>query len=353
MIIRIICIILAFFLCTGAVIFGGAIYLNAPPNSDHLLSGYILPADGIRLDEAGNLIIEVRNGETALSVGNRLEQAGIIRSRLLWQLLFRMDGEHVKTGTYSIALPSSLTAIRSILVEGRQLLIRVTIPEGFTISQIAGIMENEGICSRDDFIAAASSTSLLIMFNIPGTTMEGYLFPDTYLFPLAYPARMVVETMAINFFRRLTNIAPGYHNLSPRELNNMVILASIVEREYRAPDEAALMAGVFQNRLNIGMMLQSCATVVYVLTEIMGRPHPERLFNRDLEVRDPYNTYMYTGLPPGPISAPGETALRGVFEPASSNYLYFRLIDPASGRHYFSHTFDEHIRAGDLLVKGW
>jgi UPF0755 protein len=128
-------------------------------------------------------------------------------------------------------------------------------------------------------------------------------------------------------------------------------MASIVEREYRVDEEAPLMAGVFYNRLRIGMALQSCATVEYVITEIQGRPHPERLFDRDIEIRNPYNTYMVPGLPPGPISAPGEVALHAAFNPVPSDYLYFRLVNPAEGRHYFSKTLDDHIRAGVLYVK--
>jgi UPF0755 protein len=100
------------------------------------------------------------------------------------------------------------------------------------------------------------------------------------------------------------------------------------------------------------MALQSCATVEYVITEIQGKPHPETLYIRDTEIRDPYNTYIRPGLPPGPICSPGETALNAVFNPASSDFLYFRLIDPAAGRHYFSRTLDDHIRAGVFYLKG-
>jgi UPF0755 protein len=182
--------------------------------------------------------------------------------------------------------------------------------------------------------------------------MEGYLYPDTYLFPPDYPASRVVAAMADTFFVRLREIQGEPLSLSPEELNCRVILASIVEREYRVEEEAALMAGVFYNRLEIGMALQSCATVEYVITEIQGRPHPEVLYTRDTKIRDPYNTYIRPGLPPGPISAPGRVALQSAFNPADSDYLYFRLADPASGRHYFSRTLDDHIRAGALYVKG-
>ena len=348
-IIKLFCILIAILLLAGASIFYLVIQYNSPPD----LTDRTIIGEALRVEEGGNLIIEVRNGETAFSVGRRLEDAGIIRDSRLWYALFRLDGEQLKTGTYMIELPATQMEIRSILIGGEQLLIRVTIPEGYSLRQMAAILENEGICSADDFLAASFSQAILDANNVPGTSMEGYLFPDTYLFPLSYPADRVVQAMANNFFRRLRSIDPSFESLSPIELNNLVILASIVEREYRAPDEAALMAGVFFNRLRIGMMLQSCATVVYVITEVLGLPHPERLFYRDLEILNPYNTYMNSGLPPGPISAPSLTALRGVFEPVSSNYLFFRLLDPASGRHYFSQTLDEHIQAGELLVKGW
>jgi len=112
------------------------------------------------------------------------------------------------------------------------------------------------------------------------------------------------------------------------------------------------MAGVFLNRLRINMALQSCATVVYIITQIQNKPHPSVLLFADLEIRDPYNTYLYLGLPPGPISAPGVVSLNAVMNPDRTEYLYFRLVDSASGRHYFSRTYDEHIKAGQLIPKG-
>ena len=182
--------------------------------------------------------------------------------------------------------------------------------------------------------------------------MEGYLFPDTYLFPGNYPANQVIKTMIDTFFLRIEKIDSSVSGLTMKELNDKVILASIVEREYRVPEEAPLMAGVFYNRLRINMALQSCATVEYIITEIQGKPHPAVLYRNDIEIRDPYNTYIRPGLPPGPISAPGAVALNAVFFPQDSNYLYFRLNDPQSGRHYFSRTLDEHIRAGQIIPKG-
>ena len=349
--IKIISIIIALGLFIAAGAFGIIIYYNSPPQTPNAIT---VDDNALRLEDSSTLFLEVRNGESARSVGARLEAAGIIRSQFFWQLLSRIKNEHIKTGTYLISLPKSQMEIHSFLVLGEQLLIRVTIPEGVTLKKTANLLEEAGICSAEDFLAAASSQTLLYQYNIPGRTMEGYLFPDTYLFPLAYPAERVVMAMADNFFRRLSELVPQnyLYTLSREELNDHIIMASIVEREYRIADEAALMAGVFYNRLRINMMLQSCATVEYIITEIQGLPHPRVLYNRDLEIRDPYNTYQRTGLPPGPISAPGAVSLLAAFFPTPSNYFYFRLTDANAGRHYFSQTFDEHIQAGALYLKG-
>jgi UPF0755 protein len=304
------------------------------------------------MEVEGTAFLEVRNGESAASVGRRLLEAGIIRNRHFWDLLFYIDKSYIKTGTYQLSLPLSQFEIRSVLVAGRQILQRVTIPEGVTLKKMARLLANAGICDEEKFLAAGMDREILNAYQIPGDTLEGYLYPDTYLFPLRYPPDRVVKTMADTFFKRLEETQNEAPRLSPDELHKRVILASIVEREYRLDEEAPLMAGVFYNRLTIGMALQSCATVEYVITEIQGRPHPEVLYTRDTKIRDPYNTYIRPGLPPGPISAPGAVALNAVFHPVSSDYLYFRLIDPAEGRHYFSKTLDDHIKAGTLYVKG-
>ncbi|MCL2374426.1 MAG: endolytic transglycosylase MltG [Treponema sp.] len=337
----------------SAVVLGGTAFLNAPP-SDPPVLGNSPPGGGaqgvMRLDEGGALIIEVRPGETAHSVGARLERAGIIRSRYFWNALARLSGDHIRAGTYRIDLPASQLNIRSTLTSGGQFLVRVTVPEGLTLRQTAQLFEEAGVCAAGDFLAAAASREILDAFNVPGQTMEGYLFPDTYLFPLSYPAARVVSAMADNFFRRLALLAPQSASMTPAQINERVIMASIVEREYRVREEAAIMAGVFFNRLQHGWRLQSCATVVYVMTEILGQPHPHRLLYRDLEIASPFNTYQQPGLPPAPIASPGETALRAAFDRAETSYFFFRLIDPADGRHFFARTLEEHNMAGARLV---
>ena len=329
---------------------GVFIYFNAPAVGS--IPHFFTERDGITNDENGNYFFEVRRGESAMSVGNRLESAGFIKNRYFWYFLCRFGNEHLKTGTYRLEIPSSQIAIYRLLVSGVQILHRVTVPEGVTLKKTARILEEAGICLADDFISAAADRQIIDSYKIPNDTMEGYLFPDTYLFPSGFPAARALKAMADNFFIKIEKIEPSVVSMNPVELNKKVILASIVEREYRVADEAPLMAGVFYNRLNIGMALQSCATVEYIITEIQDKPHPSVILNRDLEIPSPYNTYLVPGLPPGPISAPGEVALNAALKPEKTDFFYFRLDDPQSGRHYFSKTLDEHIKAGQLLPKG-
>jgi UPF0755 protein len=345
---RVLSFLVGFALFVCALGFGVIVFLNSPPKEQVYRGG---GDSGIRIEGNTTVFLEVRAGESAFSVGRRLKDAGIIKSSLFWYLLCRYNADFIKTGSYQLTVPAAQIDIHATLVEGRQMLYRVTIPEGVTLKKMARIFEDAGICRADAFLAKAEDPGLIAAYRIPGPTMEGYLYPDTYLFPLDYPADLVVKSMADTFYARLGEIDADAVNLGPDELNEKVILASIVEREYRVDEEAPLMAGVFYNRLDIGMALQSCATVEYVITEIQGKPHPEVLYTRDTEIRNPYNTYIRPGLPPGPISAPGKAALNAGFHPVPSDYLYFRLVDPEAGRHYFSKTFDDHIRAGAFYVK--
>jgi len=347
--IKIFSILIVLFLILAAAAIGTLMYFNAPAKDDKPI--ILTENDAIRLDEDGTYLIDIRRGETSQSVGLRLERTGIIKNRYFWNLYCRYKKEHIKAGTYRLELPATQMEIHNLLVNGREILHRITIPEGVTIRRAALIFEEMGFCTAEDFLTAANDPEIISFYGIPNDSMEGYLFPDTYLFPGGYSANQIVRKMADTFFAKIESIDPDFAGMDMKELNEKVILASIVEREYRVAEEAPVMAGVFYNRIRIRMALQSCATVEYIITEIQGKPHPNVLLYRDLEIRNPYNTYIYPGLPPGPISAPGIVSLNAVMNPAETNFLYFRLTDPASGRHYFSRTHDEHIRAGQLITK--
>lgn len=347
---RILSALIALSLILAVILLGIVIYLNSPLQSGKMPA--FVSEDGIKIMEDGSYYVDIRRGESSQSVGLRLERIGLIRNRYFWNLLCRLEKEHIKSGTYKIEAPINQIAVLRLLVSGKQVLYRVTIPEGAALKKTAAILEDAGICSAVDFLEAAADPEIINLYRIPNSSMEGYLFPDTYLFPAEYPAPQVIKSMAENFYKKIESIEPSIVNMSPHELNEKVILASIVEREYRISDEAPLMAGVFYNRLKINMALQSCATVEYIITEIQNKPHPKVIYNQDLEIQNPYNTYIRTGLPPGPISAPGTVSLHAALFPEETDYFYFRLDDSVTGRHYFSKTLDEHIRAGQLIPKG-
>ena len=307
-----------------------------------------MPAEGI----GSGALFTVNKGESAQAVALSLLQKGYIRSSFVFRFFAKAEGlgSDLKAGTYRILPGMSTKHLLDELVSGDQALVRITVPEGFTISQIANLLERMGVTSRISFISATHSSRLLTELGITATSAEGYLFPDTYFFPSGYSADGVVHSMVKAFRDQLSSI-PEIASLTSKELHDRIILASIVEREYKAPDDAPLMASVFFNRLKIRMALQSCATIVYVITERLGKPHPEVIYDRDLKLDDPYNTYEHLGLPPGPISNPGVTSLRAAFFPTRSRYLYFRLFDSNTGRHHFSITLEEHIDARSLFIK--
>ena len=350
LLVRLFSVIIGLILIMVPVFIGVIMYFNAPVPQNKR-SAVFSQNDAIKRNEDGSFLVDIRKGESSQSVGLRLERTGLIKNRYFWNIICRLDKSYLKTGTYKITMPTTQIAIYRILISGHEVLYKVTIPEGVTLGKTARLIEEAGICSARDFLSAATDKSVIDKYRIPNESMEGYLFPDTYLFPAEYPGEKVVITMADNLFSNLQKINPSILSMSPKDLNEKIIIASIVEREYRIEKEAPLMAGVFYNRLKINMALQSCATVEYIITEIQNRPHPSVLLFSDIEINHPYNTYIKPGLPPGPISAPGITALRAAFYPDNTNYLYFRLEDVASGRHYFSRTYDEHMKAGQLITK--
>ena len=316
---------------------GAAYYLNRPADG--------IPTEGV--------IISVKAGESLDDIAGRLQAEGAIRSPVFLKVLSRLRSTEgsFKVGSYRVEHGTSTLGVHDILVSGSEVLYKVTIPEGWTLARIADILQAESIVDAAAFISAASSEEILQEFPIAGASVEGFLYPDTYLFPRDFPADQVVRHMVEQFFEVISEIYPGYVDTDPKELYEKVTLASIIEREYRAKQEAPLMASVFYNRLAADMRLQSCATVAYVLTEVLGREHPESLTYDDLEVDSDYNTYARWGLPPGPIANPGAVALDAVFHPAQSEYLYFVLRDFEGGQHEFSSSLDDHNYAKFLYLK--
>jgi UPF0755 protein len=295
----------------------------------------------------------VKKGETLGMVAGRLKEEELVRSALLFQGIGRLKGteQNIKVGKYRIEKNSSALTIHDLLVSGKQLLERITIPEGWTMSRIAEKLEELHITTAGAFLEVCNDQGFLRDYGIAADTAEGYLFPETYSFPEEHDPRLVAEKLVETTFETIAEVYPDYKNLDKETLHKKVIVASIVEREYRIMDEAPLIASVFYNRLRVNVGLDSCATVEYIITEKQNKPHPTYLTYEDLEIESPYNTYKYAGLPPGPICNPGKTALHAAFYPADSDYWYFLLKDPKTGEHYFSKDIDEHNQARRLFLK--
>lgn len=331
-----------------ALLAAAAVSLNA------FVSYYLKPVS--TAEDAVSVEYKIPTGKTVTEISHDLEDLGLVKK---WQAFYYavrfgkylgIESEGVKTGFYTLNSAMSVKEIVATLGTGAPEYVSVTIPEGLTIKKVATIMEEAGVCGAEDFINACHDKSIIDEYGIPADSLEGFLFPDTYNFVADTSAGDAARRLVDTFFSHAREIASLKDKTVP-EIFKVAVLASIVEREYKAASEAPRIASVFVNRLEIGMKLESCATVEYVITEIQGKPHPERLFYIDLEIDSPYNTYMYYGLPPAPISNPGLTALKAAADPEDSDYYYFVLEDPSAGTHKFTKTLSQHNAAKSLYLK--
>ncbi len=283
--------------------------------------------------------IEIPPGAGPGVIGHRLVDAGVVRDRLTWRIALFQSGSarELKAGEYRFDVPLSPRQVIARLVKGDVYLRPITFPEGLTIADMAQSFQNHGFGSAADFVRAASDVSLVKAIDPEARDLEGYLFPDTYGLPRHASAAQLVSQMVGRFnqvFGGDLKAAAAARNLKVRDV---VTLASIVEKETARPEERPTVAAVYLNRLRIGMGLQCDPTVIYALQKA-GR-YDGNLTRESLQFDSPYNTYRYTGLPPGPIAAPGRASLEAALNPASVDYLYF--VSRNDGTHVFSKSYDE------------
>lgn len=272
------------------------------------------------------------------AVAEALHQAGIINSTFHFRLLAWFYGyeNRIQPGRYRFAPNTDPHLVLKMLTRDVPAFLMITIPEGTTTKQIARLLNENSICDEDSFLAACKDTRLLRSLDIPFSTAEGYLFPETYEFQTGSDPKAVVRRLIHQFHLVLEDLKRSYRTSLTE--TQIVILASIVEKEAQVPEEFPIIAGVFLNRLKRNIPLQSCATVQYILPE-----HKERLSIDDLKTPSPYNTYLHAGLPPGPICNPGRLALQAVLHPVQRDYLFF--VSKGNGTHIFSRTPAEHESA--------
>jgi UPF0755 protein len=291
-------------------------------------------------------------GASFAAVTDSLTAHRVVTNRTWFTLLARLRGvdRSVHAGVYQFAPGLSAWQVLGILAKGQAVTLRFTVPEGLTILDLADLGSERLGISEDSLIAAArDGVTASRILGFPVKSFEGFLRPETYSLPGGIEANELVRLMAESFrseWRPEWDVRLDSLRLSQVEL---VTLASIVEGEARADDERETIAGVYYNRLRIGMALQADPTVQYAIALKTGKRKP-RLYKKDYQFASPYNTYLRPGLPPGPVNSPSLRSIEASLYPARVPYLYF--VAGPGGRHLFSRTYDEH-RSNIARVRRW
>ncbi len=294
------------------------------------------------VESGREVTITVQEGDTISSVSSRLQHEGVIDSALAFRIYARITGRdgQLAVGEVKLRTGMSYPDVLDALAKASPSTVRVTIPEGLRLEELAErLVAAHVVSDAQEFVRAARAgnvNSPLVKSLSPDTSLEGYLFPDTYDFEENSSPLTVVRTMVANLERKLGGMPQIAGGLP---LHDAIILASIVEREARVPDERPVIASVYLNRLRAGMRLQADPTVQYALG-VPGNWWKHELTLADLQMGSPYNTYLNAGLPPGPICNPGLASIEAVLFPADTDYLYF--VAKGDGTHAFARTLEEH-----------
>jgi UPF0755 protein len=307
--------------------------------------GWIALRTAPPLPPEGTTVV-IPEGSGVAEIARRLEAAGVVRSALLFRLAARFAGRDraIQPGIYRFTGASDVQGVLARLAAGVPP-VEITIPEGLTVREIAELLAARGLGSAESFRCLASDPEFLLAAGVPGPQLEGFLFPDTYRFASDAEPTEVLGAMVRRFHERFD--ADRHRRARERALtiNEVLTLASIVEKETGKAAERPLIAAVFVNRLRVGMPLQSDPTVIYSLPAFDGN-----LTRADLANPSPYNTYVARGLPPGPIANPGLAAIDAALAPAESTALYF--VSRNDGSHEFSTTLADHNRAVARYQRG-
>jgi len=285
-------------------------------------------------------VITVLPGQHFKMIASQLEEAGIIGDSLRFKLFARFKGydKRIKAGEYRLSAALSPKQVLEIMVSGKVALYKITIPEGYNLVQIAGIVSKMGLAEASVFIQSATDPAIVKALGVEADSLEGYLFPDTYHFPKGLPLDEIMDTMVNRFLEIFSTEWQERARQMDMNVHQVVTLASIIEKETGAAFERPLISSVFHNRLAKGMRLSSDPTVIYGIEDFNGN-----LTRKHLKTKTPYNTYLNKGLPPGPIANPGLASLEAALYPAETDYLYF--VSKKDSTHQFSTTFKEHDRA--------
>ncbi len=298
-------------------------YLDTPVNGTGTRTVYIPFGSGVR------------------QIKDTLAKEGVIKDDIRFLLMSRYQNRYkkLKAGEYQFQLPITPKEVFTIIESGKVVQHRITIPEGLTVKQIATIIAGGNYIKRDKFINLCTDQEFIKSLGLDVSSLEGYLYPDTYLLTREKLSARAIITMMVKRFQDVwSEVSQGGKKVLDFDRHQIVTLASIVEKETGAAHERPLIAGVFLNRLEKKMRLQSDPTVIYGIKDFDGN-----IRKKDLRTPTPYNTYTLPALPAGPICNPGKEALKAVFQPQQSNYLYF--VSRNDGTHVFSTNLKDHNRA--------
>lgn len=298
-------------------------------------------------DNSKGKIVEIKKGMNISEISLLLKKEKVIPEAWVFRLLTRLKpGTVIKAGEYQLdmAAKMNIRQLLDILQQGKTFCRKVTIPEGCTIRQIAGIFAESGMADGKKFVEVANDPNLARRLGIHAESLEGYLFPDTYCFSKGLSEKSIIETMVARF-RKI--ILPEWEERSREmgfDLHQVITLASLIEKETSVKEEKPLISAAYHNRLRDGMRLQCDPTVIYFMESFGGNLTREHLL-----IDSPYNTYRRYGLPPGPIANPGKDSIRAALYPVKIGYRYF--VSKNNGTHKFSYTLKEHNRAVEKYQK--
>ncbi len=289
------------------------------------------------------ILYEIERGKGAKSLAEHFKEEGILQKKMAFLLghsLFYSQ-KTIKAGEYVFDLPLSIQKILHIITSGKILLHAATIPEGLTRMEIADHLESIGFSERQAFMKASEDTTPISDFDSEARDLEGYLFPETYFFPKGITPDKIVSSMTTQFKDTFSEEWTRRSDELGLTIREIVILASLIEKETSLPDERPLVSAVFHNRLKMQMKLDCDPTIIYALKQ--DGQFKDRLRTKDLRLDSPYNTYLYRGLPPGPIANPGKDSIAAALYPADKDFLFF--VSKNDGSHHFSRSFREHQNA--------
>ncbi len=298
--------------------------------------GWFVWAALLPVTPSGTQFVLLRPGWTTRHIARELQRDGIIRSAEAFLLLHYAHGlGNLRAGEYKFDSPANAVEVRRRIMKGDVYARTFTVPEGYNMYDVATVVEQAGLGSAADFITAAKGDLFLLKELDPNaTSLEGYLFPDTYQFTRIDTAHEIAAAMVRRFRQNAQKIGLLNHG----DIHKIVTMASIVEKETAVPEERPLVASVYYNRLEKQVPLAADPTVVYAAL-LAGR-YRGTIYQSDLQYDSPYNTYKVSGLPPGPIANPGVASLAAAMHPATSDYLYF--VSDNNGHHRFSRSWQEH-----------